>query len=349
MVTLLTIFSSCNSQNGSNNERTNSGSVEADSTNSGIVREQTAMPKDSTLLIMALPPTLDCLPFYAAKHFGIYDSLGLNLELHTCYSDIDCDTLLTSGTADIIYSDIVRAINMRSKNAPVKAVASTSLNLNLLSASKSGISKTSELNEKVFAVTRHSAIDFLTDKILEANSLAPKSLNKPQINDLKIRTQMFNRNQFDGTVLPQPYAAYSQCLGAHNIDNSDKYNINLSALLSNDSVITCRREDITKLIKAYDIAASRLNQMYSTDGTGKDKATADVKDMLHILPTGIQYPDTMRLDAKFPQSSNISLITFKSALKWFEDQRLVPKSQSRSLGIEYTEIIDTSFCNDAKK
>lgn len=344
MIALLTIVSSCNENAGSSNDNTVSD-------NDSTIIAEPAEEKDSTLLVMALTPTLDHLPFYAADHFGIYDSLGLNIELQTRYSDIDCDTLLSEDVVDIITSDIVRAIAMRTENKPVKAVASTSLRLHILSASESGITNMSQLNEKVFAVTRHSAIDYFTDKMLESNSLQPKSLNKPQINDMRTRAQMLNRNQYDGSILPQPYAAYSQCLGAHSIENTDNHNINLSVLLSKDSIIARRHDDIGKLIQAYNIASARLNSMYGTPAKGNDSKTSTVatKEMLKLLPAGIQCPDSVRLEARFPQASNLAVLTFKSALKWFEDQRLVPKDQPRRIDIEYTDLIDTTFCNNAKQ
>ena len=63
---------------------------------------------DSVALSVALGPTLDCLPFYYAEASGIYDTLGLNVDIKSYSAQFDRDTALLGNTADGIFSDLVR-------------------------------------------------------------------------------------------------------------------------------------------------------------------------------------------------------------------------------------------------
>ena len=48
--------------------------------------------QDSTVLYVALMPTVDCLPFYYAEQQGIFDSLNANIEIRNYMAQMDCDT-----------------------------------------------------------------------------------------------------------------------------------------------------------------------------------------------------------------------------------------------------------------
>ena len=88
-------------------------------------KDDSVVEYDSTALHVALVPTMDNLPLYYAKETGIYDSLGLNIELLTYSSAMDCDTAFTNGEADGVVSDIVKANLWRSRGDSVKVVMRT--------------------------------------------------------------------------------------------------------------------------------------------------------------------------------------------------------------------------------
>ena len=76
---------------------------------------------------LALMATLDCLPFFYAEAHGIYRRLGLDVAVTPYRSQLACDTALTRGAADIVYSD-----HLVAKRAGQKAAESweTALALN---------------------------------------------------------------------------------------------------------------------------------------------------------------------------------------------------------------------------
>ena len=204
-------------------------------------------------------PTIDCLPFYYADSTGIFDSLGINVKLITFESAIDADTSFVKGHIDAIASDLVK-VCLWEETDSIHTIMSGDLNLWLVTSRNARILKTESLKEKIIGITRHSAVDFFTDKVLESVGLNSMDLNKPQINNLRLRTLMTDQNQYDGSVLPEPYVSEAVARGARRLKSSD--DIHLSGMLCvavSDSLYKHKGNETNKLKMAYDMAVEELN------------------------------------------------------------------------------------------
>ena len=73
-----------------------------------ILSVQEDKKTDSLALHIALMPTLGCLPIYYAQRTGIADSLKLDICLLRYTAQMDIDTAIVRGHADIAYTDIIR-------------------------------------------------------------------------------------------------------------------------------------------------------------------------------------------------------------------------------------------------
>ena len=71
--------------------------------------------EDSAALKVAVIPTLDCLPFFVARHYNLFDSLGADIRLKAFSSHIDCDTAILFDRVEVAASDLVRAERMKDK------------------------------------------------------------------------------------------------------------------------------------------------------------------------------------------------------------------------------------------
>ena len=60
---------------------------------------------DTTVLRVAVMPTMSCLPVYYAERIGLADSLGLKMELRRYQAQMDIDTAILYGHADIAFTD----------------------------------------------------------------------------------------------------------------------------------------------------------------------------------------------------------------------------------------------------
>ncbi|MBR6196854.1 MAG: ABC transporter substrate-binding protein [Bacteroidaceae bacterium] len=292
-------------------------------------KDDSVVEYDSTALHVALVPTMDNLPLYYAKETGIYDSLGLNIELLTYSSAMDCDTAFTNGEADGVVSDIVKANIWRSRGDSVKVVMRTDLNLFLMSTHSSRIKSVNNIKEKIMAITRNSALDYMADKVMEHIKLPLLQLNKPQINDIALRCKMTDQNQYDGAFLPEPYAMEAENNGAHRLISSSELIGNLSAVIFHDSIVAKRNDDIHKLVEGYDIAVNRLNALNERGD----------KDMIYTIKTKFisEIPDTILSYPVFKASSMPDAKIVSSTAEWANGRTLMKRT------VSFGELVDSTF------
>ena len=298
--------------------------------------------QDSTILRLGVLPTADCLSFYMADQCGIFDSLGLDIQLVTFNAAADCDTALAGGSIDGAVSDIVKAVVMRSKGDSVKVVMSTELHLHLLSAKNARIKRANSIKEKIFAITRNSALDLTTDRILESVKLGSEELNKPQINDIKLRARMLDQNQYDGALLPEPYASACVAKGAVRLTRTESSEADLSAIIFREDAIRNKSEQIKTLAKAYDCAIELIAGM-TAEKTETDKKKAishtNTISLMSYIPTGITLNDSANIAVPRKKVSFLKESAFQEAVRWAEGRSLLEKE------VKYADIADTAFVN----
>jgi len=281
---------------------------------------------DSTALRIALLPTVDCLPFYYAQATGIYDSLQLDVVLQTNASAIDADTAFLRGHVDGIVTDLVKANIWRSNGDSIRIVMSADLNLFLVTSKAARLFKTASIKEKIIGITRHSSVDFVTDKILESVKMGSEELNKPQINDLVLRGQMVNNNQYDGAVLPEPYASECVAKGNKRIDSAEKQKLScMLSLVFADSIVVQRKEDIAKLIEGFNIAVERINSLQSS-------ALQYLPDTMCVMVDDTLYDFKPLHPAYLPKDSILRLTT-----TWAKGRGLIKKECT------YNDLVDSTF------
>lgn len=179
------------------------------------------------------------------------DSLGIDVTVDTFYSAMDADTAFLKGHAHMLMTDSVKVEYLKKvmkemsaqgadaqnekKTAEGKGAAAkgadaqdggkdsiivlhnSTLTLSLITTKSSRIKNIKSLKDKIIAVTRNSAVDYTADKIMTKAQMPLEALNRPQINDLKLRKQMLMLGQYDGAILPEPYATECVDSGANRV------------------------------------------------------------------------------------------------------------------------------------
>lgn len=216
---------------------------------------------DSTVLKLGVLPTVDCLPFYYADSVGLFDSLGVDVKLVTFDAAMDADTAFQNGGTDGLVSDLVKATIWQGQGDTAHVAMVSELRMWLITSPKARLLKAESLREKIIGITRHSALDYFTDKILESVKLQSIDLNKPQINNLQLRNMMVNQDQIDGAIMPEPYASEAVGRGAKRLLGTPTMKMeNLMCVLFKDSVYKHRKDDVDKIQKAYDLAVVAMNR-----------------------------------------------------------------------------------------
>ena len=270
---------------------------------------------DSTALRVAVLPTMECLPFYVAQECGLYDSLHLSVNLLTFNASMDADTALHNKRTDVAVTDLVKANLWCSQGDSISILMSADLNLYLVTAATARIKSAKSLKEKIIAITRHSALDYSTDQILTSVNLKSEELNKPQINNIALRASMLDQQQYDGALLPEPYATVSEGKGARRVIGSGDVGCaaNMMVLVASDSVQKARKADISLLLKAYDMAVDLINK----------KAKHEAPLLLSYLPMDEQVPDSLAHVPQFKHAAMPPDSATNSTRQWLKSRSLV--------------------------
>lgn len=275
--------------------------------------EKVKMDTDSTALKLGVLPTMECLPFYYADSIGIFDSLGIDVKLVTFEAAMDADTAFVNGCIDGIVTDLVKECIWRGNGDTAHVAMVGDLRLWLVTAPKARLLKAESIKEKIIGITRHSSVDYFADKILESVKLQSIELNKPQINNLRLRGLMVDQDQYDGAILPEPYASEAVARGAKRLTGTEDLKLtNLLCVLFNDSVSQVRKDEIQKIRQAYDMAVLALN-------------TDTLSNVLDFFPEQqrILLPDTLFKYVPMKPSITYDDTMMTDVKKWVKGRGLV--------------------------
>ena len=264
----------------------------------------TVNEEDSTAIKLGVLPTMECLPFYYADSTGLFDSLGVDVKLVTFDAAMDADTAYVNGKIDGIVTDLVKACIWQGQGDTAKVAMVSELRMWLITAPKARLLKAESLREKIVGITRHSAVDYFADKILESVKLQSIDLNKPQINNIRLRGLMVDQDQMDGAILPEPYASEAVARGAKRLNGTEEMKVaNLMCVLFNDSIHRARKREIENIRNVYDQAVMALNADTLSnvlEYIPKEHRTAMPDTLFRYSPLHVSmaYADSMMTDVK---------------------------------------------------
>lgn len=216
---------------------------------------------DRAAFKVGVTPTLDCLPVFVAYEDSLFLHQGVTVHLRRYNAQMDCDTAMMRGRVEGSVTDLIRAARMERKGTALTYPISTNLYWQLIANRKARISDLKQLSDKMIAMTRFSATDYLSD--LAVDSGKPKyDVYRVQINDVGIRLRMLINNEMDAMFLPEPQATKAR-LEQHTVlmDSRDK-NLQLGVLAFRKKALQegSRREQLEKFLKGYNMAVDSINK-----------------------------------------------------------------------------------------
>ena len=132
------------------------------------ISKREAMRKDSAALKVAVMPTLDCLPLYVAEHYQLFDTLRGGVRLKFYMAQMDCDTALQRGRVEGAMTDLVRAKRMERQGMKLRYPAVTGAYWQLIANRNARVKQLKQMDDKMVAMTRFSATDLLTDRMIDS-------------------------------------------------------------------------------------------------------------------------------------------------------------------------------------
>ncbi|MBR6287318.1 MAG: ABC transporter substrate-binding protein [Bacteroidaceae bacterium] len=285
---------------------------------------------DSTTLRLALMPTLDCLPFYMAADSGIFDSLGLDVEIKTYRSLADCDTALMGGTVHCALTDLIYALR-HADTTDLRLIMQTQSQWQLVTTRTARLRTVADMKERTVAIARHSATDMLSDEFMKGTKLTHDDVFRPQVGDIVLRSQMLTGGQVDAALLPEPHATRAVLLQHPSVYNSRQAEICLTAMAALQPTINARLKQMRLLVEAYNIAARRINAAH---GNGRQLRSL-LTSRTAIEP---EVADTLRIP-QFGRARSVSTDDLRRAQQWAAGSRL--KVKADKLGT----MVNSDFLN----
>ena len=157
-------------------------------------------------------PAMSCLPVYYAEWTGLADSLGLEMKVLRYEAQMDIDTAIINGHADIAFTDLIRSTRL-AKRDTVTPIASCDEPLSLISLKTKRVKQVNQMKEQMIAVSRLSATDYWCDRVLDSTRTSYDEVYRPQINDVKLRAEMLRLGLIDAAMMGEPYATWMTMLG----------------------------------------------------------------------------------------------------------------------------------------
>jgi len=168
---------------------------------------------DTTVLRVAVMPAINCLPVFYAERTGLADSLGLEMELLRYQAQMDIDTAITFGHADIAYTDLIRIAKLNKAKVTLSAFASCDEPISLISLKTKRVKQVNQMKEQMIAISRLSATDYWCDRLLDSTRTSYDDIYRPQVNDVRLRAEMLRQGLIDAAMMGEPYATWMTMLG----------------------------------------------------------------------------------------------------------------------------------------
>lgn len=217
---------------------------------------------EDTLWRVAVLPTLDCLPLYYAEEAAWWRQGGVAVELREFAAQGDADTALLRGRVSAAVTDLVRVAYYNKEKNILSAQVSTDGGWMLLAAPGLRLRKLEQLKNRMVAVARHSASDFVSGRAAGKAGCGYADFFRPQINSLPLRTSMLLRGQVDAAVLPEPLASKAQSGGAVPLFVLPGEECRLGVIACRTATLnhgpSARREEAFR--RVYDRAVDSLNR-----------------------------------------------------------------------------------------
>lgn len=273
---------------------------------------------DSLVLHIALMPTLGCLPIYYAQQTGIADSMNLDIRLLNYSAQMDIDTAIIRGHADIAYTDIIRAIRL-SDSCFISPFLATDEPLTLVAPKGKRISKLKQMSEKMIAICRLCATDYWCEKMLDSAKINQDSVYRPQINDVKLRSKMLRTGQLEGAMLEEPYASLAIIEGNKKLQKTPENSSQFAVWVVTDSLEKDKRKEnqVRRFVAVYKTAVEKINKGLYAD------------TLRSILANEYEIPESIVDSLKitpFKKPSHPHERDVEEAVTWLSRRGFLPKN-----------------------
>lgn len=217
--------------------------------------------QDSLALKIATVPTLDCLPLFVGVEDSLFKRHGLDVHLYHRSAQIDCDTLVAGRRVEGVVSDLIRTERLRRNGVALRYVAATNAYWKLVSNRSARIKELKQLSDKMIAMTRYSATEYLAD--LAIDSVKPKyDVFRVQINDPRTRLKMILNNEMDAALLTEPQATAAVLFKNPVLMDSREKDLRFGVIAFREAALKDKRRQaqLKTFVDVYNMVCDSINR-----------------------------------------------------------------------------------------
>ncbi|RQD75950.1 MAG: hypothetical protein D5R97_05290 [Candidatus Syntrophonatronum acetioxidans] len=221
--------------------------------------EQGNLSQEPDSLRFGLLPDITCLPMAVAEKEGIYEELGIQVELVYFSKAMERDQALQAGEIDGAISDFIAVGFFQDSGFDVKITSQNENIFAIVASPYSNINSIADLKGKTVGVSQNTIIEFMVDEILKNHDLTPDDINKEFISAIPLRRELLLQGQIDAACIPEPLGSLSVEQGASMVTDSEEEGLMPSVIIFTQEAIDGKRESIELFYKAYGEAAELIN------------------------------------------------------------------------------------------
>lgn len=288
---------------------------------------------DPATLRLALLPILDALPMYVADQQGYFEEENLNVEFIPVTSAAERDQIIQAGRADGMINEILSTLFYNGEETRIVIVRYARVatpdnpQFRILASAESGINSLEALIGQDIGISEGTIIEYSTDRLLEAEGLAPADISTIAVPRIPDRLALLNSGELPAANLPDPLASLAMQNGAIVVvDDSSHPEYGHSVISFRKEIVDQNPDAIRRFLTAIEKAVDDINN-------DKDQFS-DVLVERSLVPEPIlgsySVPD-------FPTASVPPTWQWDDVLDWAKDKGYIESD------LAYGQSVDDSF------
>ncbi len=289
-------------------------------------------PEDNSLKI-ALIPVLDVIPVFIAQQNGYFAELGIQVEGIPVKSAQERDVLIQTGQVDGMLTDLLSTGLFNKESVRVKAVYTTRRSypnapvFRILAGPKTDIKSPADLKGVPIGVSQNTVIEYLTDRILEAEGLARSDIAVVEVSAIPVRYEQLLNGNLKAATLPDPLAQAAITAGARLVVDDTKYSSQSQSVLSfRMETLKGKPNTVKKFLVAWEKAVKELNahpEKYQGVLIEQGRVPKSIENSYKMPP--------------FPERGVPTVAEVADVVKWLREKGLIGRD------IPYADMVDGTF------
>jgi NitT/TauT family transport system substrate-binding protein len=293
----------------------------------------TTAPAEPVTVRFAMLPILDALPMFVAQDRRYFAEAGLQLEIVPVASAAERDQLMQAGQADAMVNDLISTLFYNQGGPTIKIVrfARTAMpdfaQYFILASADSGITEAADLAGVEIAISDGTVIDYVTDRLLAAEGVAPGDIETIAIPNIRDRMAALADGTIQAATMPDPAAAGAIASGAVVVASDAAHpELGNSVLSFSTAFVADHPEAVRGFLAAWERAVADIN--------GDKTQWRDLLLANNLLSE--QLVDSYTLP-DYPTASVPAEAQFRDVNDWAKENGLV------TADLAYAESVDASF------